>query len=260
MTNYCFNMEIIGHRGSSAIAPENTLPAIEMAFKSGVQGAEFDLQLTKDKKVVVAHDDTLERVAANTFGLPEEVYKRVITTNIGDLTFEEIRAIDVGFWKGGAFKGVQVPTLREVLKGVPQGQVAMLDLKADSAIIPYVVEILKEIPCAVIAVSFGLQVIREFKALMPAIPCYYVRLYKQIADVPWDKLLKDAEQLDGVSLESGPIITEQLIRTIHERGQKIMAWVNLHPDPLDTQETVNEYAQMKVDYFITNQPELFAKS
>ncbi len=52
---------IIAHRGASAYAPENTLPAFRLAFEMGVDFIEYDLQVTKDKQLVVLHDQTLER-------------------------------------------------------------------------------------------------------------------------------------------------------------------------------------------------------
>ncbi len=250
-----FSMEIFGHRGSSALAPENTLKAIEMTCGCSVRGVEFDLKLTQDKQVIIAHDSTLERVAANTFGLADDEYQRVITTPIENLDYAEILSVDVGAWKGDEFKGAKVPTLQLALQKVPKGKVAMLDFKADSEILTYVDEILKEADCEVIAVSFRLKMIKEIKARFPAIPCYYIRLYKQVAETSFDELLQAAANLDGFSLEASPAITEELVRTIHERGQKVMTWVDIHPAPLDTEETLAEYKRIGVDYFITNQPE-----
>ena len=56
-------MQFVGHRGASAIAPENTLKAVQIALEQGM-GFEVDLQLTRDGQVIVLHDDTLSRTAA----------------------------------------------------------------------------------------------------------------------------------------------------------------------------------------------------
>lgn len=53
---------IYGHRGASAYRPENTLSAFELAIEQGADGLETDIQLTKDGKAVLFHDDTMERV------------------------------------------------------------------------------------------------------------------------------------------------------------------------------------------------------
>ena len=54
-------LAVQGHRGASALAPENTLAAFQKAIELGADGMEMDLQLTRDGAVVVIHDDTLDR-------------------------------------------------------------------------------------------------------------------------------------------------------------------------------------------------------
>ena len=102
------------HRGGSALAPENTLPAYERGLALGADGLELDIHYTRDGEIVVFHDDTLER-----------------TTNgsgpISALTLDEIRRLDAGYhftpdggatypWRGQA---VRVPTLAEVFERFP---------------------------------------------------------------------------------------------------------------------------------------------
>ena len=54
---------IMAHRGASGYAPENTLEAFELAVRMGAYGVELDVHLTKDGEIVVAHDETVERVS-----------------------------------------------------------------------------------------------------------------------------------------------------------------------------------------------------
>ena len=54
---------IIGHRGSAAVAPENTLVSFERALADGADGIEFDVRLARDGVPVVIHDATLRRTA-----------------------------------------------------------------------------------------------------------------------------------------------------------------------------------------------------
>ena len=51
----------IGHRGACGHAPENTIISIRKALEIGVDGVEFDIQMSADGVPVVIHDDTLER-------------------------------------------------------------------------------------------------------------------------------------------------------------------------------------------------------
>src|SRR5919106_2956388 len=52
---------VIAHRGASAYAPENTVPAFRLAAEQGATFVEFDLRLTKDRQIVCLHDESLER-------------------------------------------------------------------------------------------------------------------------------------------------------------------------------------------------------
>jgi glycerophosphoryl diester phosphodiesterase len=102
---------IIGHRGASAHAPENTLAAFQMAIDVGTDGVEFDVQLAKDGVPVVIHDATLERTASR----PERV---------ADLTSKQLARVDIGSWfnkkfpkkSKPEFASETVPTLTQVLE------------------------------------------------------------------------------------------------------------------------------------------------
>ena len=96
--------KMIAHRGFSAIAPENTLPAFEEACKNGFYGVEFDIQLTKDGQWVVIHNNSVKNMTGKS-------------GKISDMTLEEIKALDV---INGAniqqYENVKIPTLEETLE------------------------------------------------------------------------------------------------------------------------------------------------
>ena len=91
---------VAGHRGMRALYPENTLLSMREALLHGVDMIETDLNLTKDKVVVVMHDNTVDRTTNGT-GL------------IHDMTLEEFQQLDAGVCYGEAFRGLRAPTLRE---------------------------------------------------------------------------------------------------------------------------------------------------
>jgi len=92
---------VFGHRGASGQAPENTLAAIDLAKKMGADGVEFDVKLTKDRKVVLLHDPSVDRTS-NGSGL------------LRNLTFEQLRTLDMGGWKAENYRGEKAPLLAEV--------------------------------------------------------------------------------------------------------------------------------------------------
>ena len=71
---------IIGHRGASAIAPENTLAAFKRAIQDGADGIEFDVRLSQDGVPVVIHDATLARTGL-TDGVVAELSGRSAQEN-----------------------------------------------------------------------------------------------------------------------------------------------------------------------------------
>lgn len=93
---------IVAHRGSSGTAPENTLASFEQAINAGAHIIELDLQITRDGVPIVFHDKWLSRTT-NGSGCTQ------------NLTYEEIRQFDSGFWFSSTFKGERIPSLEEVL-------------------------------------------------------------------------------------------------------------------------------------------------
>jgi glycerophosphoryl diester phosphodiesterase len=110
---------IIGHRGASAVAPENTMAAFRLALETDADGVEFDVRLTKDGIPVVIHDDNLRRTGG--------VAKRVV-----DLSLSELKTIYVGSWfTRSEFRSEQTPTLTELFE-LFEGTAAMLYLEMKS--------------------------------------------------------------------------------------------------------------------------------
>jgi len=113
-------MLIIGHRGASAVAPENTMAAFHEALAVGADGIEFDVRLTREGVPVVIHDSTLRR----TGGLPHRV---------ADLTWNEISKVDVGSWFSGSFANETVPSLAELFTLFQSNNSTLyLEMKCDS--------------------------------------------------------------------------------------------------------------------------------
>jgi glycerophosphoryl diester phosphodiesterase len=107
----------IAHRGASAYAPENTLPAFELAIEQGADYLENDLQVTKDGELVVLHDTTLERTTDVASVFPDRFRPGQTAKHwyVYDMTLAEIRKLDAGAWKGEKFRGTRVPTLQELI-------------------------------------------------------------------------------------------------------------------------------------------------
>ncbi|KYG74131.1 glycerophosphodiester phosphodiesterase [Roseivirga spongicola] len=74
--------KIIAHRGSSGIAPENTLAAFQKAIDQGIEFFELDVHITKDDSVMVIHDSSVDRTSSNGK-----------TGKVKDMTYAELRKV-----------------------------------------------------------------------------------------------------------------------------------------------------------------------
>jgi glycerophosphoryl diester phosphodiesterase len=116
---------IIGHRGASAEAPENTLPAFLLAIEQGVDAIELDVHVTADDIPVVMHDPTVMRTTSGEGA-------------IATMSFRRLREVDAGARftpDGGATypyrdTGVRVPTVEEVLTAIPADMPMLIEVKA----------------------------------------------------------------------------------------------------------------------------------
>jgi glycerophosphoryl diester phosphodiesterase len=111
-------VEITGHRGAASVAPENTIPAVEMAARLGADRAEIDVMLTGDGQLAVFHDTDLRRLGGDP--------RRVV-----DMTLEELRGFDVGAWFDPAFAGQRVPTFEELLDALRASKLGDFSLNVE---------------------------------------------------------------------------------------------------------------------------------
>lgn len=113
---------IVAHRGASAEAPENTLAAFRRAWELGAESCELDVRVTRDGHVVVIHDDNTKRTSGGTADLV-----------VADATLAQLRALDVGAWKGARYRGETIPTLAEALDATPPGRMLFVEIKTSAA-------------------------------------------------------------------------------------------------------------------------------
>jgi glycerophosphoryl diester phosphodiesterase len=99
----CKRPTVVGHRGACGLAPENTLDSFALAFDLGASVVELDVHLTRDKKLVVIHDDTLDRTTdARARWAARSCF-------VSDATLDELRELDAGHWFVDAFERKPLP-------------------------------------------------------------------------------------------------------------------------------------------------------
>lgn len=129
MPCYSYTTQACAHRGDSYCAPENTLPAFELALAKGAAQVEFDVRATRDGALVVIHDSTVDRTTDGT-------------GRVSALTLSEIRALDAGGWKDTHYTGTRIPLLSEVLSLMRPGVLVNCQLYVGPE---HVAEVIEEI-------------------------------------------------------------------------------------------------------------------
>ncbi|MCS7002484.1 MAG: glycerophosphodiester phosphodiesterase, partial [Dehalococcoidia bacterium] len=157
---------LIGHRGASGVAPENTLPAFDQAVRDGADAIECDVRLTKDGTPVLLHDETLARTGNDRRAL-------------ADLTFAEARAVDVGYWKGPEWAGTRIPALIEALWWSASAIPLILELKTapdPERLVDAVARAVRAAPSAQVMTisSFDFAILEIAARILPDVPRAYV--------------------------------------------------------------------------------------
>ena len=98
---------MIAHRGAGDLAPENCMSSLELSWNMGAT-PEVDVRQTKDGHIVMFHDGNFSRILPDA---SDEMKKK----GIADLTYEEVRALDIGSFRGEQFKGEKVVSIEEIV-------------------------------------------------------------------------------------------------------------------------------------------------
>ena len=223
---------VTSHRGYSAAAPENTLPAFEAAIQAGADCAELDVQMTKDGVVMVTHDTNLKRTTGKN-------------ANIYDLTYDEVRMLDAGSYMGAAFAGTKLPTLQEVMD-LCKGRIRLnIEIKSSPRTPDLAAETARLIvengwvdDCVVKSLDYTSLV--EVKQTAPEIRCGYI-LAVGVGNY------YDLPAADFFSVES-TFITSGMVQQLHQRGKTVSAWT------IDREDGAREMIDLGVDDIITGDP------
>lgn len=233
-------MLVIAHRGSSQLAPENTLPAIEKALQDKAKAIEIDVQCTKDGKVVVIHDEWVNRTT-NGAGF------------VCDLTFDDIQQLDAGHWFHSKFKGVKVPSLAQVLDIIKKTNVT-LHLELKNNIIPYP-QLEKVVIDEVKKFSLEEQVVLSSFRQDSLMVCRQLAPHIRRGLLCWDTLepyMNEAylKSLDLFSLHPHISLINANVAYIQAHGVKVYPYV------IERKSQLSLCQQCQVDGLFTNTPRI----
>ncbi len=238
--------EVIGHRGAAFYAPENTLASLETAWKMGADGAEIDVHMSRDGKIMVIHDDNALRTAGA--GL-----------KIADADSSELRKLDAGSWKAAKFSNEKIPFLEEALAIVPAGKKFLIEIKCGSEALANIVDIVKTSGKTkqVVFISFKFEVVKKVKKMMPEAGAFWIVESKDLlktsngAPVTKDSMIAAARGagLDGIDMDR-KMASSKFINCIHAVGMKAYCWTVDHP------ETARLLESFGMDAITSNKPDV----
>jgi glycerophosphoryl diester phosphodiesterase len=223
-------LRTVGHRGASALAPENTLRAFQLAIEHSLDMVELDVHLSRDGQLVVIHDPDLARVAARHL-------------LVAELTAQELAGIDVG-------DGFGVPRLTDVFE-LARGRLGLyVELKArrTGAALGELVQSGAAAGVEVIGGSFEPDLVVELRSAAP--------------DVPRSVLFGSATVADMIaicrSVEAAYAhpcfrpVDERMVQTLHTAGLLVMT-----PHTNDAGEA-RQFARLGVDVIASDDPRVLA--
>ncbi len=238
--NYFFNKETIylgrdimiaAHRSNTVTTPENSLSAIRTALTKEINYIEVDVQLTKDKEVVLYHDISLRRLA----GLSESV---------SQLNYNELSKVDIGSSYSNEYEGEKIPTLDEALKEVKGKMNVIVELKSygpKKELVRKTIEIIEKnnMVDSVYIQSFDNRLLKIVRDLNPNIKIGQV-MYIAAGDLSY-------LDVDFYTIDQN-MLSNKIVRHARDNNRKI--WVYT----VNSETDIKEVLKYDIDGIITDYP------
>ena len=248
---------ILGHRGASAVAPENTLAAFSQAIQDGADGIEFDVRLSSDGVAVVIHDDTLNRTG-------------LISGAVSALSAAQLQKIDVGSWfskrtGGQTFAEETIPTLAAVFdlfasnNGVLYVEMKCAEREAATladAVVRQIGE--KNMHHRVVVESFALAAIAEVKRIDPRVrtaALFEPRLSQPVSTLRTQTMLKLAGQhhADEIALHH-TLARSRTVQAAKAEGFEVVVWT------VDEVTWIERARESAIKALISNNPRVMVEA
>ena len=248
---------ILGHRGASAVAPENTLAAFSQAIQDGADGIEFDVRLSSDGVAVVIHDDTLNRTG-------------LVSGAVSALTAAQLQQIDVGSWftkrtSGQTFAKETIPTLAAVFDlFATNNAVLYVEMKCAEPQAPALAESVvrqigeQNLSERVVVESFALSAIAEVKRCDPrgrTTALFEPRLSKPVSTLRTQTILKLARQhhADEIALHH-TLARAKVVQAAKHEGFEVVVWT------VDDPTWIERARANEIKALISNNPRVMVEA
>ncbi|QXE92931.1 glycerophosphodiester phosphodiesterase [Geomonas subterranea] len=233
---------IIGHRGASRDAPENTLASFRLAFEQEADGIEADFRLTRDGHIVCLHDAAAFRTAGSNL-------------EVAASTLAELQRLDAGIWKGDRWRGERIPALAQVLELLPAGKRLFIELKCGAEILdPLAADLARAgVPADRIRfLAFDHLLVAALKKRLPDYRTCWLCDYRWRGGwhPPAAEVLSRLAGIgaDGLASRDRAILDASLVGELRQRGLEIHVWT------VDSAKSARRLCDLGVDSIMTNRP------
>lgn len=222
-------VEVVAHRGFSAIAPENTLASVRKAIECGADGCEFDVMLTADGVMILSHDVTLKRAA--------NIDKKVVEMTLAEIQQYDVSQVKPEFVESKQFQGEKMPTLDETLALLNESPCKpIIEIKTDGCE-EMVVELIKkydmEQRCALI--DFSAKRTKRYKELNPNLTVAWICSFdkkkvseNEVIQTVIDTLRECKTDLVDINFNN---ITPEFLKAMKKENIRVWCWtVNKEED------------------------------
>lgn len=233
---------VVAHRGASGEAPENTLASFSLALDQGADAVEFDIHQTSDGKLIVMHDESLERTT-NGSGM------------ILQKTFSELKELDAGLWYSQKYKGERIPSLEDAIGFIAPRGFALVEVKHGSDIYPEIenniatlMSSLSDHKRRTVFISFDPFILTKLREIDPELSTGLLT-----ADPPDEYMDVAQESRIQCFLPRWERLKKESVQILHEHGYSVHPWV------MDRKEDVEKVLSMRPDSISSNHPGMLSK-
>jgi glycerophosphoryl diester phosphodiesterase len=239
---------VIAHRGASAYAPENTLAAFNLAFEMGADGIELDVEMTRDRIPMILHQSDPQQP---THGI----------RSLAQMTFKQVKEIDIGAQFDSKFRGEKIPTLAEALDAIGARGRIIIEIKRfanenkNDGREQIIAGVIRQAKTAnnIIVSSFHPLSLYWFAQASPQIPrafIYHKKIMPGLLHGFWFRWLTRPAELHI----DETMATQKYVRWAQSKNYKIVVY---HPDD---PEPMRRYLAMGVDGIMSNKPDVLRRT
>lgn len=230
---------IIAHRGASALAPENTMAAFRLAKELGADGIELDVMLSADDRLVVIHDQSVNR-----------------TTNgqgkVNEMGWDSLKTLDAGSYFDDRFTGEPLPLLDQVFEELGGQFLINVELKNYATprdqLTEKVIDLIMQMGLknSTILSSFNARNLLKAESLEPAIPRGLLTL-PGLPGIPYRGWLGKRYHYDALHPYHKDV-NAKMVSRLHAAGKKVNVWT------VNKLEDLRRMRDLGVDMVICNDP------